>query len=126
MEVSGGACVICGVKRDKGMVGDEAWDYGDGVATLTHVQIVCPDCNAVTHIGSTSTRGYGQVARDHMARVNGISTEEANVLIAHALREWRQLSRRTWSVSVAPDLLARYPELSVLARVGPMRLTPRE
>ena len=123
MESSGGACVVCGVKRDKGMVGDEVWDYGDGMATLTGVRIVCRDCDAVTHIGSTSGRGYLEAARDHMARINGISTDEANVLIDVAFREWQGRSRLPWTVSVSADLLARYPELAVLRRVGPARPT---
>jgi hypothetical protein len=63
MDESGGACVVCGAAREKGMVGDEVWDY---TATLVGVRIICPDCNAVTHFGSTNARGYAERALDHM------------------------------------------------------------
>ena len=124
MVASGGACVVCGAKRDKGMIADEVWDYRDGVAKLIAIRIVCPDCSAATHIGSTAGRGYGDVARDHMARVNGTSPREADRVVAAAMREWRALSRGTWTVAVAPELLDRYPELAVLERVTPLRSTP--
>jgi hypothetical protein len=119
-----GACVVCGEVREKGMIGDEEWLYEDGVATLTGVRLVCPDCNGVTHIGSTSARGYFDQARDHMAAVNGITADEADRLIDAAFREWSQRSRLTWRLAVSPDLLARFPELVVLEQVGPLGPAP--
>lgn len=114
LDAAAGACSVCGVVRDKGMVGDEEWTYEDGVALLADIRIVCPDCNAVTHIGHTSVAGYGDVALAHMARVNGGSIAEAARLLALEAEEWRKRSGVTWTVAVAPDLVERYPELSVL------------
>lgn len=114
MEASGGVCVICGASREKGMIGDEDWEYADGIATLARVQIICPDCNAVIHIGRTITDGYGDVARDHMCRVNGIGADEADGIIDVSFAEWRERSVVGWTIAVAPGLLARYPELSIL------------
>ena len=122
LEASRGACVVCGAVREKGMIGDEEWDYGDGVATLVGVRMVCGDCDAVTHIGSTTRRGYAEVARDHMTRINGIAREEADQIIAMSFREWRARSARSWTVAVAPDLLDRYPELAVLNGPWPRHL----
>lgn len=98
------------------MIGDEDWTYQDGVAALVGVRILCPDCGAVTHIGNTSTRGYFDVARDHMAVVDGITAAEANRVIASHFSEWEERSRMTWAVAVAvaPELLAKYPDLSLL------------
>jgi hypothetical protein len=121
MAAAGGACAICGVARDKGMIADEEWTYAGGTATLTGIRILCPACNAVTHIGNTSTRGYYDVARDHMALINGITAGDADRLIAAHLAEWQQRSAMTWMVAAAPELLSRYPELSILVghRAGP-------
>lgn len=96
------------------MVGDEEWDYTDGIATLLRVRIVCRDCDAVTHIGWTAGRGYGDMARDHMGQVNGMTKDEADRIIAASFVEWRERSLRDWEVAVAPDLLDRYPDLSIL------------
>lgn len=64
----------------------------------------------------TAVRGYGDMARDHMCRVNELTTAEADRTIDAASREWRERSLRDWRIAFAPDLLARYPELSVLTR----------
>jgi len=94
MEAAAGACVVCGVAREKGMIGDEEWDYTDHLATLIGVRIVCPDCNAVTHIGSTASRGYGDVALDHMCLINGIEAAEAHRILGASFIEWRERSLR--------------------------------
>ena len=108
------ACAICGAIRDKGMVCDEEWVYEGDVARLIGTRIICPDCNGVTHIGRAGLAGYGDVALEHMARVNGITVREAQRLVALDAEEWHQRSRGVWTVAVASDLLARYPFLSVL------------
>ena len=105
---------MCGVAREKGMIGDEEWNYSDQVATLTGVRIVCPDCNAVTHIGSTASRGFGDVAFDHMCRINGIKAAEAHRVVNASFDDWRERSLQDWTIAVAPELLARYPELAIL------------
>lgn len=114
MEAAGGACVVCGVTREKGMIGDEEWEYADGIATLTGVRVVCPDCNAVTHIGSTGARGYGDVAREHMCRINAMKPAEADQIIEASFQQWRERSLLDWRIVVAPDLLARYTDLAIL------------
>ena len=76
----------------------------------------------MTHIGSTSRRGYFDQARDHMAKVNGISIAEADNIIDEVSRRWRAQSLMSWTLAVAPDLLTRYPELEVLHRVRASRL----
>lgn len=114
LDAAGGACVVCGAARDKGMICDEVWSYTDGTALLTDVRIVCPDCNAVTHIGRTGTDGYYDVARDHMARVDEITPDDADQLIAERFAAWRVQSSQNWTIDVDPRLLERYPELAVL------------
>lgn len=59
---------------------DEEWEYDDdqGLAVLAGFRMLCPDCNAVVHPGNTSLRGLGDVALEHMARVNGTTVEVAH------------------------------------------------
>lgn len=112
----GGACVACGVAKEKGMVCDEVWEYEDAghVATLVGLRPLCRNCDGVTHIGQTASRGYGDVALAHMAKVNGSTEEEARQIERDAYRTWRQRSQLAWTVAVAPALLKRYPDLAVL------------
>lgn len=107
-------CAMCCVVRYRGMVCDEDWSYVNGIALLREVQVVCPDCNAVIHFGRTNVAGYGQVALEHMARINGVTVEETVPLIDAAFAEWRERSQINWTVAIAPELLERYPELAAL------------
>jgi hypothetical protein len=75
----------------------------------------------VAHFGSTGARDYYDAARDHMARVNGTTVEEADRQIDAAFREWRGRSQLSWTMTVDADLVARCPELAALHRVGPLR-----
>ena len=114
LAAAAGTCAICGAVREKGTVCDEEWAYEGGVALLTGTRILCPDCNAVTHLGRTGLAGYGDVALEHMARVNGTTVRDAQKLTALQFEVWRQRSQGAWTVAVASDLLARYPFLEVL------------
>jgi hypothetical protein len=118
LEACAGACSICGAVRER-MVCDEDWTYKDNVATLEGVQIICPDCNGVIHIGRTMSAGYGDVALEHLMRVNAIDVKEARLLISSALATWREQSMLNWTVAVSPHLLERYPALATLSgRIG--------
>jgi hypothetical protein len=123
LEAAANACSVCGVVRDKGMVGDEEWSYESGLALLADIRIVCPDCSAVTHISEADRAGFRAVALAHMCRINGISRAEAESVISVEFELWRERSSVTWTVTVAPNLLDRYPALSAL--VG-LTATPGE
>jgi hypothetical protein len=97
------------------MICDEVWAYENGIATLVGLQIICPDCSGVIHIGEAIQAGYGPVATDHLMRVNAIERTEALRLVDDAFAVWRDESRMTWKTTVARDLLARYPALAVLS-----------
>lgn len=107
-------CAVCGSSRKTRMVCDEVWSYNQAVATLTGLRILCPDCDAVVHIGQTSLRGFGDVARDHMASVNGLTVTGADRIINRHFARWRELSKQGWEIAVAQDLLATYPALTAL------------
>lgn len=96
------------------MICDEVWSYENGLATLTELRILCPGCDAVVHLGQTDVRGFGDVARDHMAAVSGLTVEEADQIIDGHFAQWRELSKQSWEVAVSPDLLATYPALGAL------------
>lgn len=113
-------CAVCGVSRESRMVCDEEWSYDDdnGRSVLTGLRILCPDCDAVNHLGQTSLRGHADEAYEHMAHINGCSVEEAMAAAAEDFETWHRRSERSWSVSVLPGVLAMYPELAVLDGLG--------
>jgi hypothetical protein len=114
LAASGGACEICGAVRDRGMILDEDWTYAAGVATLAGFRIVCPDCSGVIHLMRTIRMGYSEVAIDHWMRVNGIDEAEVMRLLVELCQAMEEQRTLAWTETVAPELLASYPELSVI------------
>ena len=114
-----GKCAVCGASKDKGMVCHEVWRYDErrGVATLTGLDLICPPCNAVEHIGRISSEVPEKVedAVRHMASVNHQTFERALGLIQRASAVWKRRSALRWKTEVAPGLLDRFPELGVVA-----------
>jgi hypothetical protein len=100
------------------MVCDEDWEYDEGMerARLTALRILCRDCDSVCHAGRAGkeAREPGGRVSVHLARVNGITEQEAQKLLQRAFQEWTERSCLSWKVEVAPELLARFPELKVL------------
>src|SRR6266498_4852448 len=85
-ESANGACEICGATREKGMICHELWQYDiqPRTATLTGFQLICPDCNAVIHLGMTfmvsGLQGI-EVGAKHMAKVNGMTLVATNEIL---------------------------------------------
>lgn len=111
-----GACQICGASQPKGMIVDEVWFYMPGMATLVGLQLLCPRCNNVIHSQNALARGVPEEAIvAHCAAVNGVDETAAASLIAEARAAWGKLhSSPTWGVMVVPEVLERFPALSVL------------
>lgn len=112
-------CAVCGVFRDSRMVCHEKWHYDDALcsAELSGFELVCPDCDAVRHIGRTSQRGHAETATEHMSKVNSTSVAQAKAEVDRSLEEWRSRSQMSWTVTVDDDLLDAHPELRALVGV---------
>jgi hypothetical protein len=110
---AGGDCHICGEHQDRFMVCHEVWDYDDdaGVATLVDFALNCWGCDAATHPGCAGLTGRRETARGQLEKVNGLSAEEVEDLIAAAREEWTRRSQQRWTVAVSDELCRRYPVL---------------
>lgn len=117
--VADNSCANCGTFQDKGLICHEVWQYDDEkhVVTLSAFEISCAECDLVHHLGRAGTVGLAEQALERMVAVNHMSRSQAAAVISDAFAAWRRRSMETWSVSVAEDLLASYPELSCLRGV---------
>lgn len=118
-----GACEICGAKRDRYMVCHEDWHYDDEkhIATLIRFMLICPDCNAVIHIGGTGHGWSGGLDEDpflnvlpHLMKVNEIDFEDAIALLNEANHEYDERSQHKWTIAINPTLLDQFPILAEL------------
>lgn len=104
---------------------NEVWNYRDdgdiGVAELDAFEILCRDCHNAHHIGriiSLRDRAILDKVFAHLAKVNGISPKETAALVDAALKTHAKRSKKSWTVTVTPDLLALYPDL-IVVNTGP-------
>ena len=88
-----------------------------GVAELTAFEILCRDCHNAHHIGriiALRDRAILDRVLAHLAKVNGISPKETMALVDAALKTHAKRSKKSWRMTVTPELLAIYPELVVV------------
>ena len=97
-------CAVCGGVGPKWPVEcHELWAYDD----VNHVQALmgltglCPACHEAKHMGLANTRGRGQDAQCHLARVNGWTVSETEEYVADAFRVWRERSQHEWTLDLA-------------------------
>ena len=91
------------------------------MAELDAFEILCRDCHNAHHIGriiSLRDRAILDKVFAHLAKVNGISPKETAALVDAALKTHAKRSKKSWTVTVTPDLLALYPDL-IVVNTGP-------
>lgn len=103
-EQAGRLCEICGGRGSRHPVEcHEVWEYDEaaGVQRLVRMIAVCPSCHEVKHIGLAGMRGRGDIARAHLAKVNGWTPEFAARYVNDAFDLWRRRSSRNWSLDIS-------------------------
>lgn len=96
-------CAVCGGRGPKWPVEcHELWEYDDEarVQKLVGLTGLCPACHEVKHMGLASIRGRGVEAREHLAHVNGWTTDQVSEYVTKAFRVWRGRSEREWTLDM--------------------------
>jgi len=124
LKAAANTCTHCAAVYEKNMVCHELWAYDDRkyVATLTDFEIVCRDCDSVSHFGHTlvsasddafADRGDQMIA--HLIKVNGMSERGAHKLLDDAFGKWMDRSKhKKWAMQIAPELIEKHPVLAGL------------
>lgn len=101
---AGRRCEVCGGRGSKHPVEcHEVWEYDEavGVQRLVRMIALCPACHEVKHIGLAGIKGRGDVARAHLAAVNGWTAAVASRYVDEAFAVWSARSGRAWSLDVS-------------------------
>jgi hypothetical protein len=96
-------CEVCGGKGRKWPVEcHELWHYNETNfrQTLTGLVALCPPCHAVKHIGFSSIKGRYDNAFNHLARVNGWSTDITKAYIEEQFQVWLERSKYEWTLDI--------------------------
>lgn len=97
-------CEICGGKGPKHPVEcHERWDYNDKklIQKLIGLIALCPSCHQVKHIGFASIQGKYNQALNHLKKVNGWTTKQAQKYVNDAFRIWEDRSEHKWIVDIS-------------------------
>ena len=95
-------CEICGGKGSKHPVEcHEKWDFSGGNVKLIGLIALCPSCHEVKHIGLAGVRGRGEVALQHLMKVNNISHDDAVKYVKEAFCLYHERSKiEDWELDV--------------------------
>ena len=97
-------CEVCGGRGPKWPVEcHEIWHYNDEehVQTLTGLIALCPACHEVKHLGFANVSGRGDIAAQHLARVNGWTMEETEKYIDEQFNIWTWRSKHEWQLDIS-------------------------
>jgi len=100
---AGYKCEVCSGKGPKHPVEcHEIWEYDDEAFTQTLGGLIalCPDCHEVKHIGLAGIKGRQSQAIAHLAKVNGITLEEANIYVEASFETWSKRSQKDWKLDI--------------------------
>jgi 5-methylcytosine-specific restriction endonuclease McrA len=95
-------CEICGNRGESHPVEcHEIWNYDDEhfTQTLKGLISLCPNCHEVKHIGLAGLRGRGEIAKNHLAKVNKWSNEVAEQYINLAKDIFIERSKYEWNLN---------------------------
>jgi len=119
-ENAGRRCEVCGGRGSRHPVEcHEVWEYDEaaGAQRLVRMIALCPACHEVKHIGLAGIRGRAELAREHLAQVNGWSSDVAERYIQEAFATWRSRSARAWSLDIS-NLAAYEVDPALIAETG--------
>ena len=96
-------CEVCGGCGSKWPVEcHEIWHYNDDshVQTLAGLIALCPACHEVKHMGFANINNRGDIAAQHLARVNGWAMEETKKYIDEQFKVWARRSKQKWKLDI--------------------------
>lgn len=96
-------CEICGGVGPRHPVEcHEIWHYDDEkrIQTLKGLIALCPPCHEVKHIGLATLNQRGNLAEEHLARVNGWTAAQAKAYVKMQFQIWEERSRHPWQLDM--------------------------
>jgi 5-methylcytosine-specific restriction endonuclease McrA len=96
-------CEVCSGRGSKHPVEcHEIWHYDDGrhIQTLTGLIALCPACHECKHMGLANIKDRGELATDHLAKVNGWTIQQAKIYVRECFQVWEERSQHEWDLDI--------------------------
>lgn len=99
-------CECCGSRtRELGIQLDahERWHYDIDTLTQKLMRIValCKPCHQATHMGFATLKGFGEIAKQHLAQVRGFTDAECEQHITEAYDTWKERNQFEWTLDLS-------------------------
>lgn len=97
-------CDVCGGKGITYPVEcHEVWEYNDEekIQRLKGFMALCPPCHMVKHIGLAGLKGNAEIVHERFKKINGLSDEDAMILIGYSWMKWEERSEHEWKLDVS-------------------------
>jgi DNA polymerase III epsilon subunit-like protein len=96
-------CKACGVESTDSLHLHELWEFDDDKCTQTLVGLkaICEDCHNAIHIGRANAVGLGDVAKEHLKKVNGWTDARAIKHIKSAEVLWHRRREVDFEIDVS-------------------------
>jgi 5-methylcytosine-specific restriction endonuclease McrA len=97
-------CEVCGGRGPKWPVEcHEIWHYDDvkHIQKLIGLTALCLSCHEVKHRGLAGIKGRGEIADQHLAKVNHWAMPETEKYVDEQFEVWRERSRYQWILDIS-------------------------
>lgn len=97
-------CQICGGVGPKHPVeAHEIWSYDDHnqIQKLVGMIALCPDCHQVKHFGFAQSQGKGELAMQHLMKVNKLTKKQAIKYLNGVMEQWVERSKKNWKLDIS-------------------------
>lgn len=100
---AGYKCEICGgIGKKHPVECHEIWQYDDKkhIQKLIRLTALCPACHEVKHIGLAHIRNRGEIAKEHLSKVNDWSKQKTNKYVQEQFNVWMGRSCSEWKIDI--------------------------
>lgn len=103
-EKAGHCCQICGSTGTKHPVEcHEIWsyDFDKKIQSLKGLIALCPSCHEVKHMGRAISQNRGEIAANHLSKVNQWNDSKTNDYIKKEFELWNKECQVIWKVDIS-------------------------
>ncbi len=97
-------CEVCGDRGPQWPVEcHEIWHYDDDrhAQTLLGFISLCPSCHEVKHRGLANIKGRGDIADQHLAKVNRWTMPKTKQYVDEQFQLWKKRSQYEWELNIS-------------------------
>ncbi|ABW31568.1 HNH endonuclease [Acaryochloris marina] len=103
-EKANNRCEVCGGRGPKHPVEcHEIWHYDDDqhIQKLEGLIALCPSCHEVKHRGLANVKGRGEIADQHLAKVNHWTMPKTQKYVDDQFQVWIKRSKYEWELDIS-------------------------